>query len=95
MKLIKKYGERLYFYCPGCKHAHCYDIPRWEWNGSYESPTFSPSLRVFYTEPKTKKMITVCHLWLKNGVISYCDDSPHDMKGKSVELPHFPEDYNI
>lgn len=44
-------GGRLHFWCPGCDRAHAFWVgvgegPRWEWNGSADKPTFSPSLLV-------------------------------------------------
>lgn len=46
-----KPGKRLLFHCPGCRHVHGPSVgegpgPRWEWNGDYEKPVFSPSLLV-------------------------------------------------
>lgn len=43
------------FFCPGCQEAHCVWVrrradgtpgPVWDWNGSVERPTFSPSVLV-------------------------------------------------
>ena len=33
------------FWCPGCKTTHIYD-ERWKFNGNYEKPSFTPSLRI-------------------------------------------------
>ena len=45
-------GGLLSFHCPGCKCNHSFDS-RWTFDGNFESPTFSPSLRVgpYWTEP--------------------------------------------
>jgi len=41
---------RLTWYCPGCKCSHGVPIPphakAWQWNGSLEAPTLSPSVLV-------------------------------------------------
>lgn len=50
MKLMRV-NDTLAFFCPGCKQTHSVQCgkgsgPRWEWNGSVDSPTFSPSVLV-------------------------------------------------
>lgn len=88
------YGWR--FYCPGCKGPHVYGAS-WRFNGDMERPTFSPSLLVFtpeWTDTETGKKHpreTVCHLFLTDGVLRYCGDSPHELAGQSVPLPDLPE----
>lgn len=47
----------LMFWCPGCNSAHRIQHgagagPRWSWNGDAERPTFSPSVLVWWDEPK-------------------------------------------
>ena len=49
--LHQRPGNRLFFWCPGCKASHQIqhgDGPgeRWRWNGDAEKPTFSPSVLV-------------------------------------------------
>lgn len=44
-------GGRLLFWCPGCNSSHQIAHgegpgPRWGWNGSAETPTFTPSVLV-------------------------------------------------
>lgn len=39
------------FFCPGCEMTHYISVgegdgPRWNWNGSKERPTFTPSILV-------------------------------------------------
>ncbi|WP_019573378.1 DUF6527 family protein [Curvibacter lanceolatus] len=50
-------GDRLAFWCPGCKESHQIAIgegsgPRWGYNGNSERPTFTPSVLVWWDEPK-------------------------------------------
>lgn len=45
--------QHIAFWCPGCKMAHAINHgsgpgPRWTWNGSEDSPTFTPSILVRY-----------------------------------------------
>ena len=66
------------------------------------SPTFRPSLRMFYyamekggkiIEPRRE--ITTCHLILTDGMIQFCADCQHKLKGKTVALPDFPTGYML
>ena len=78
------------FYCPGCKMHHQVPTkgsgrPNWEFNGDLEKPTFKPSLMMRY--PKGKKQIEfVCHLFIRNGKIEYCNDSSHVYKGRTIKM---------
>ncbi len=79
----------MMFYCPGCKSHHPYRVvssttarPVWHWNGSMDSPTFSPSLLVFGTVPSMR-----CHLFLKDGKIQFLADCFHELRGQTVECP--------
>lgn len=83
------------FLCPACNDSHIVttaqtvserQIPRWEFNGDMNKPTFSPSLRVQWTHGE-KKIPRVCHSFLRNGNIEYCGDCTHELKGQTVELP--------
>ena len=95
----EKYGKLLYFWCPGCGHCHSFEVPRWNFNGDFHAPTFSPSLRVFtrgWTDKESGEIIperTVCHLFLEQGMIKYCGDSPHKLAGQNVPMEPIPSDY--
>lgn len=48
-KLRLAEGNRLHFWCPGCKEVHGIQFgdgpgPRWAWNGDADHPTFTPSV---------------------------------------------------
>ena len=48
-KLLTGPDNVLRFWCPGCKASHAVNhgaADRWTWNGSYDKPTFSPSVLV-------------------------------------------------
>lgn len=94
-------NDVLWFKCPGCdmtdKHPPYHRIPvsigtrlhpgtmderkTWEWNGSLEKPTINPSVN----HPG------VCHFFIREGVIEFCSDSDHPLKGQKVPLPEFTE----
>ncbi len=82
-------GGKLYvFHCPGCNYSHpfevdCPDGKGWTWNGSFDSPTFSPSLLVCIgTEWQ-------CHSFVRDGKIMFLDDCVHSLKGQTVEIPEW------
>ena len=82
--------HHYHFWCPACRRLHLYNTEgeiRWSFDGNLESPTFKPSLK--YTGgPAGVK----CHLWCKNGVLEYCNDTPHaEFKGKSVPMVEMDE----
>lgn len=88
-------GKALVFYCPGCKFHHHLQIERgstnpdgpiWEWNGDMEKPTFAPSLMV---NAGTEQQ---CHLFLREGRISYLNDSHHELAGRTVALVDLDEE---
>lgn len=78
---MRKSGELIGYMidCPGCGMSHVFDS-RWTFNGNFEAPTFSPSLRASWPEGQ-------CHFFVTDGKIIFCDDSTHDKKGTTVDLP--------
>ncbi len=82
VKLHRVDDEQVGFFCPGCKCWHGVRIageghPRWLWNGSMESPTFTPSLSI----------AGVCHSFVINGSIQFLRGSTHSRSGQTVEIP--------
>ena len=111
-KLWERRGEtKSYFlvWCPGCGCGHCFwcgpgfDHPaRWEFNGNYEKPSFSPSLRQFVlitdddgvpVNPRQEQ--TVCHLHVTDGEVRYCGDNPHKLNNQTVPMQDIPADYGF
>ncbi len=90
-------GDHIWIWCPGCKEAHAIRVNApppnkgWTWNGSLESPTFTPSLNatVKYGEPG--KPDRVCHSFIKEGKIQFLGDCTHELKGQTVPLPELPD----
>ena len=84
-------GRLFVFFCPGCNCDHSYRVgaskhPSWEWNGSFEVPTFIPSLRV-----SRGNNVTECHLFLDKGMLRFLEDCRHSLAGRTVPLPDYPE----
>lgn len=87
------------YYCPGCRHAHVLPVgvtggPNWTFNGSVDTPTFHPSIRVSvggYGSAQQER--TLCHNWVRDGRIEFLDDSTgHALRGWH-DLPDFPPGY--
>lgn len=87
------FGMGYWFWCAGCDSFHRFrtKVPRggagpvWTFNGDLEMPTFFPSL--LYRDHENK---TLCHLFLRGGVLEYCGDCPHKLAGKHVSLVEPP-----
>jgi hypothetical protein len=84
----------ILFECPGCGCLHAVSVDKpngmgaiWSWNGSYDKPTFTPSILVTanYTDPK--RMDDICHSYVTEGRIQFLSDSTHNLAGQTVDLP--------
>lgn len=75
-------GVAYVFFCPGCQQPHSYDVlwngTGWKFNGDMERPTFTPSLQ-----------LGNCHLFITNGMVDFCGDCHHCLKGKRVPMQPF------
>jgi hypothetical protein len=67
------------FECPGCKIKHNLTDAVHRFNGDVGKPTFTPS--VLFETPQR------CHSFVTLGRIRFLDDSTHELKGQSVDLP--------
>ena len=77
------------FKCPGCGLHHHVQVksprgPVWTFNGDYDAPTLSPSVRVRWS---LKKGAKTCHFFVRKGIIEFCNDSTHDKAGQHIPLP--------
>ena len=105
-------GDKSYFlfWCPGCGCGHVYwcgsgftHPQQWTFNGDYEKPSFSPSLRMFVRVTRedgerlvdTGEQKTHCHLFVTDGEIRYCGDNPHKLNGQTVAMEDIPGDYGF
>ena len=79
------------FQCPGCNQRHYVQIAgpnSWQWNGSFERPTITPSLNILPRESKDGTMVVRgCHCTVADGWIYFEGDSQHRLAGQRVELP--------
>ncbi len=99
-------GGGLMFWCPGCDMGHEVRVgngpgPRWEWNGSVDRPTFTPSVLVQGVRPLTDDEHAAymrgaglpearplrCHSFVTDGQIQFLDDCTHELAGRTVPLP--------
>jgi hypothetical protein len=76
------------WHCPGCEGGHGVPVngtKGWQWNGSLDSPTLSPSILVNVggsnpTEP-------ICHCFIRDGKIMFLPDCTHKLAGHTVDVP--------
>lgn len=70
--------------------ANCFWVreehPTWQWNGDYERPTVSPSI-------KNDRPGFVNHVFIRDGKIEYLSDCTHEYAGKTVDMVDFPEEW--
>ena len=90
--------EALAFVCPGCLELgggsglHMLPVnsnvksPSWDWDGSLEYPTLSPSILTSKDEPARR-----CHSFLKAGVFEFLGDCAHSLAGTSVPMVELPD----
>lgn len=77
-------GHTAWFWCPGCDEAHLFEIPRWQFDGNYDAPSFSPSLL-------RRDSGATCHLFLRRGVLEFLSDCSHRLASQCVPLPEPPD----
>lgn len=80
--------------------------PRWSWNEDVDKPTFEPSVRVSGIKVLTDQQMaeydstgvlpppepSVCHVFVRDGMIQFLDDCTHEMAGMTVPIPPFNKD---
>lgn len=86
-------GQVLNWYCPGCKRRHGATLKGdyvWEWNGSLESPTLTPSVLTNHIQDPTNvewnKTHRRCHSFVRAGRIQFLDDCEHELAGQTVDM---------
>lgn len=90
----------LEYKCPACgSHAIPVKVgeksdKHWQWNGSLEAPTISPSVKHFHNGyPAQEGHDAIppfcCHYFIKDGNIEFCGDCTHVMNGQTLPLPDF------
>lgn len=92
-------------WCPACEETHV--IPdSWSFDGNLDRPTFSPSVKITGKQVVNKNgrwtgewvrdsngntLDLCCHYILTAGVLNYCGDCTHELRGQSIPLPALPE----
>jgi hypothetical protein len=87
-RLVRK---MLHVGCPGCGGAHQVTVekqpedpsPLWEWDGSLDAPTVSPSILVRHR--------VVCHSFLRAGRWEFLADCTHEMAGQTADAIPLPD----
>jgi hypothetical protein len=59
---------------------------RWTWNGSFDKPTFAPSLLCNKDYPESR-----CHSYVTDGRIIFQQDCWHELRGQTVDLPNWED----
>lgn len=92
------YPGVLAFQCPGCGYAHRIRVAGtesqdiWEFNGSFEKPTFTPLL-VVEREYGGDNAMFKCVSMISDGMIAFQSDCSHGLAGQTVSLEQrFPID---
>lgn len=102
--------EGIAFFCPGCQCAHSVSTrngppgSNWSFNGDYDNPVLSPSVRVFVSarmiDGESFPEQTQCHSFVgcngaKPGEIIFLGDShAHQLRG-AHPLIAWPENYGF
>jgi len=98
-KLILRKGH-LFYECPA-QNCGMVRIPtqgaasaetKWDWNGSLDKPTITPSIRVSWDfgDPPVHNC---CHVNITDGKITFYADSTNELAGKTIEMPEVDEDF--
>jgi len=82
---LRRAEGRFFHWCPGCANMHPLPDAGWTFNSDLEKPTFEPSFKQILDSRGR-----VCHYIITDGVLNFCGDSWHDLKGKAVPLPDLP-----
>ena len=106
-KVLKQARPFVFWhYCAGCSQRHL--IPtvgaedgftsitaRWAFSGTYEAPTFSPSINInipsWTTEDGRPVPGYACHYFINSGMIQYLSDCTHALAGQTLPMSEFPE----
>lgn len=107
--ILERCGDQLFFECPGCKMMHGINVgvgpgPRWDWNGSADHPTFTPSILVtgveMVTDEERERLMAGekveprplrCHSFVTDGRIQFLSDCTHALAGSTVPLPEIEQ----
>lgn len=88
MKIHQHDDIHYLFNCPGCHCTHMIKVPGWSFNMDFDKPTVSPSIRV-RAHNNYRHRDTICHSFVKDGMIQFLGDCTHKLAGQTVELPEW------
>jgi hypothetical protein len=88
----------LHLGCPGCGGAHRIIVekladpsgPLWEWDGSLDAPTLSPSILVQWTWGE-QRLERRCHSFLRAGRWEFLADCTHELAGQTAAMKPVPD----
>jgi hypothetical protein len=85
----KYHHDQYHYWCPGCDCIHAFALKEvgghHSFNGDLNNPTVSPSLVQNFAPG------TMCHSFIKNGMIQFLSDCTHALANKTVELPQIED----
>ena len=95
VNLLRQAGKpdvlTYWFWCPGCESLHRYEADRWQFNGNFDRPTFTPSLLMNGNQQLHNPTAPRCHLFMTDGKLIFLSDCTHQLAGKTVDIPPLPE----
>ena len=107
VRLFDKEHGTYTFLCPAGHHHYINtNLPnhknaQWSFNGDVNNPTFSPSMDEKsgrFVDPNVKgdeqwlnENSYRCHFIITNGMIQFCGDCSHELKGQTMPLPDLDE----
>jgi hypothetical protein len=62
---------------------------RWKFNGDFENPTFTPSMKETWSDPEGKQHVN--HFIVTAGSVAFCGDCTHSLAGKTLPLLEFSD----
>lgn len=93
--IVKCLAGHIHFF-PKDKNIHYGPDKGWDFNGDFEKPTFTPSMRE--SAPKQEpygdhpgRPFWRCHFIITDGVITMCSDCTGEFAGKTGPLPEFTQ----
>lgn len=107
-KFLRRTAYGYGHWCPGCQEIHVIQTdraPAWSFDGSVESPTFGPSIKItsvkkvvvngkwtgeWVIDNNGKAVPHICHYFLQSGILKYCTDTTHEFSGLTIRLPELP-----
>jgi len=102
-QLIGEDSDELKWWCPGCESIHVVPVNQqggWEWDGSLDAPTISPSILVMshralidteLQEPALTNEANItttpqCHSYVRAGQIMFLADCTHHLSDQTVPM---------